>query len=676
MDEKQLQDLLQNAATNIGQGGAAAQQLVQSLNKLNSQTNTQTTAASAQAQAMQQATQRAASMVQGINGMIGAAVSVTAAFTTIASNIYGADKAFTSVIPTLEALSSTMGKVITALGQMGSGASIAGFSFGEASKAIASFATTAIDIVSGLLRFQLETSQKMADASVEVAKVGASFGGNITELVNQVAGQAGVPLQMFSKMVSQTAEDLGKIGFGMRESAVRVAGLSRRLIDTDDRFIALYGSFDEVSKAVAGYQAIQAQLGERQIRSAAAERQVTGEYLLRQRELSAITGKQADRLRQEEESRRRQLDYTSKLGRLGETARQNVQEGMAVAGKIFGDQGAKYAEEYFATGGRVISQESLTFAAMNKEAADAVAQLMGSVDQSREGYRSTYSTYLKANADILEGSARSLENLAEINRAANNPIIRGMTETGSAVLSNLRQLDDIVRQVTTIESDRMKYYQTTMEKNAAGIVEPVIRALDPAVTAFSTATKEMMNNQLQLDKQINENMKGMTEIVRRLNQVTSGILSNQQAMIDTMKQILDGSVKDAKEALGNLINSMLKKMGVTAIETVERTPTVNIGNFPDLAAAMKNLGVPANPSTTLPANPSKNALGGVVNTPSIAGEDGPEAVIPLAKGKVPMQIDFDPMVRALNENNRLMEDIVRTMSDSKDIQQQILNASY
>ena len=477
-------------------------------------------------------------------------------------------------------------------------------------------------------------------------------------------------------MVVQTAEDLGKIGFGVRESAVRVAGLSRRLIDTDDRFIALYGSFDEVSKAVAGYQAIQAQLGERQLRDAAAERQATGEYLLRQRELATLTGKQSDRLRQEEEARRRQLDYTIKLGRLGEVARQNVQEGMAMAGKIFDEQGAKYAEEYFATGGKVISQESLTFAAMNKEAADAIAQLMGSVDQSREGYRTTYSTYLKANTDILEGSARSLEELASINRAANNPILKGMTGTGSAVLNNLRQLDDIVSQINTIESDRMKYYQTTMEKNAAGIVEPVVRALDPAVSAFTTATREMMSNQLQLDKQVNTNMQQMTEVVVLLNQVTRGILSNQQSMIDTMRQILNGSITDAKAALGNLITSMLEQMGVTAIGTVERTPTVNIGNFGDLGAVLQGMGVPNNPSNNLPPNPSKNALGGIVNTPSIAGEDGPEAVIPLAKGKIPMQIDFDPVVRVLQENNRLMEDIARTMDDSKDIQKQILDASY
>ena len=63
------------------------------------------------------------------------------------------------------------------------------------------------------------------------------------------------------------------------------------------------------------------------------------------------------------------------------------------------------------------------------------------------------------------------------------------------------------------------------------------------------------------------------------------------------------------------------------------------------------------------------ASGGVVNKPVIAGEDGPEAIIPLAKGNVPLDIDWTPMTRAMYE-------LIDKVQEGNDINDRILKASY
>lgn len=676
--DDQLQQMLQNAANQMGQGGAAAQQLAQALSQLSAQTVNQTSAATVAQQTVQQLNQRTASLSQSIGTMIGAASGFVTSLTSVASSVYGADKAFTSVIPTLDAVSSTFSKVLTAFGQMGSGVSAFGFSFGRASEAVAGLAATAVDAVTGLLRFQLETSQKMADAAIEVSKSGANLGGSITALVNDIS-DLGVPFQSFQRMLTANAEDINKLGLGMRKGAVHVAGMSQIIVDTNDKLLSLYGNFDAVAKAVAEYSALQSQLGIDVAADFKNQKVGAQEFLMRQRELTAITGKQAELLKKEEEGRRKQLDYNLKLGRLGETARQNVQEGMAVAGKIFGDQGAKYAEEYFATGGKIFSKEALTYQAMNAEAADAIANLMGTVDQSREGFRKGYGDYLKANAGSLEAAARSAEDLAEINRAANNPILKSMAETGSSIVENLKLIQNATSILKDIEQERIK--------------DPVKG--DPATQAFIAATRELQENQRILDKQVLTNMQNMTELVGMLNQVTRGFLQGQQDTIEAFRKLVINA-EDAGKAMGELAKLMIDRIRNSGLapgaqqpvpppapqQTTPQPVQPNTSQQPQQPTTGQpaSPGSPANtqPQTPQPAerNQPNRAEGGLALGPTTVGENGTEAVIPLKGGAVPINIDLSELVNILSQNNALTQEMIDALEDVKDIQERILTASY
>lgn len=543
---QQIQQLLNSLESGLGGTNTAAQQLSAALLQAARAGNNQTNAATATANAMAATAARAQSLQAGLGNISGAFLGLINQSTMLTAGMYGADKAFSSVIPTLEALTSISSKVVTGIGQLGSGITFLGASFGRASEAAATFVNSGIDAISNILKFQIEASQKVADSYSASVKAGALFGGSIQRLANSAA-EVFVPMQNLVKIITDNVDSLSKFGIGQEKAGLLVAGMSKQIFNTNESLRAMYGDFNALASGVAEYLELQAQLGINVKNDYRINKEAAIEYLFRQKELSAITGKNAELLKKEEQARRTQLDYNLKLGRLGEVAKANVAEGMALSGKLFGDMGAKYAQEYFATGGKVISKEMLTFAATNQEAADAIAQLMGNVNQSAEGFRAGNAAYLQANAPALEAYARSLESMAELNRAANNPILRAQTETGAAIIENLTLLKNMGEQYAAFLADRLK--RTT---------EP----LDAPTKAVADAQKAMIDNQLEIDKIVINNMQGMSAIINMLNQVQRGFIEMQGAASEALsgmiktglskKDQIDQFLKQLIEAITNI----------------------------------------------------------------------------------------------------------------------------
>jgi hypothetical protein len=533
MTSDELELMLQNVAPNLEASGAALQETMKKLREA--------TAAVANNTA-EGAGKFKDSVISAAGSVAKFAVNTThviASMSSITSSAYGLDKAFTSVIPTFDQYMNSMTKVFDALGKLGSGVSILGFATGRATEGLSAVAKMGLDVVGNIIKFQLETAQKVADIYTEMSKSGATFGGSINNMA-QSAADAGLPIQNFAKLIMSNTESLAKFGKSFKDGAVFVGGLGTEILNTNTKLAVLYGGVDGLNEGIAQYIALQSQLGIDETKDRSKAKEGAIEYLMRQKELSQITGKNAETLRKEEEGRRKQLDYNLKMGRLGEVAQQNVKEGMAVAGKLFGDQGSKYAEEYFATGGKIFSKEALTYQAMNREAADAISQLVTGVDQSRESYRKGVGNYLSANADTLEGVARSQEAFAEINRAANNPILRSMTETSSSVLENLNLMKNYSALAAQIEKDR-----TTKP--------------GPASEGYAEALKMARDSQIKIDGMVLENMNKMSDMVNFLYKTQSMFIENQAGLTRLFNSLSKGDAIEFANALEEIAKFMAKR---------------------------------------------------------------------------------------------------------------------
>jgi len=579
---QQMQQLLNNVETSFGNTNVAAQQLAQVLLSASRAGVNQTNAATATAQSLAALQARSAAVSAGMIGVTGAFGGLIGQATSLAAGIYGADKAFSSVIPTLDAIASVVTKFNTSIGMLGSGVTIAGFSLGRASDAAAAFANSGIEAIQGILKFQIEAAQKVADMYVASSKAGAMFGGSITRLA-AAATLAEVPIQNLVKVITDNVDSLAKLGLGQEKAGVIVAGMTKEIFDNNDALRALYGDFNELSSGVADYLASQSQLGLNAANDYKVNKAAAVDYLYRQKELTAITGKNAELLKKEEEARRTQLDYNLKLGRLGEEARKNVTESLAIAGKVFGSEGAKYAEEYFATGGKVYSKSALAYQAMNQEAAQVLAGMIGAVDQSREGFRTFTGALLKDAAPALEAYARSNENLAEINRAANNPFITSMAATSAAIIENLTFLKNSSELFAKIEADRRK-----MET----------QPLDAATKAFTDAQAALLNNQRQIDITVLDNMKSMGRTIELLNQIQAGFISLQGLANQTLNDIIKSGFASSDAA-----DAFIKKLIDRISNPPEMPPLPGQGRTPASPTT------PSGPVSSLPPEGPTTASG-------------------------------------------------------------------
>ena len=478
-----------------------------------------------------------------------------------------------------------------------------------------------LPVLFGAMKLQLGLMEKQLNMYKQVNQTGAIFGGSLSNL-QKAAQSAGTGVDILGNIIKGTGDRLSELGLSMSLGGYTVAQYASTLARTDRAMLNLYGSTEELAAGTADYLSLQAQVGKTDLNNQAANSKGLREYLRTTKELSDITGKRASQLKSEEDARRNELAYNLKIGRLGDDAKRNVTEGMAVATKLFGTQGAKFAQEFFATDGRVVSPESLRFQAMMPEAAAAIAEMVSATGESKDQYRARIGSYLDANKEVFQQIAKDYEALAEINYGANNPILTAMTGVGTSLEMSASLINNI----------------NDLFKKAKDEAAAADRGADPITKTIQDAEKIRLDNQLAIDKIVKENFNKMSSIIQILGKL-------QQLQIVSAGFVVDL----ATTALGKTSDASL-----AALELLKKLQS--------------DTTTPRTQGTPLPPLP-QNALGGVTQGPAIAGEDGPEAIIPLAKGNVPLDIDWTPMVRALNE-------LLAATEEGNDIRERLLKASY
>lgn len=519
-----------------------------------------------------------------------------------------------------------------------------------------------------LVQNQLNLMQRQISTYNEVNRIGAMFGGTLTNM-QTAAREVGVSLPMLGKMILDNVEDLSKFGFGVSHSSTIIAEHAASTARSDRALLNLYGSTEELAKGTANYIALQTQLGDVEAGDVKKNSAGINNFLLRQKELADITGKRTDQLKQEEQERRRNLAYTAKLGRLGDVARQNVTEGMAVAGKMFGEEGAAYAREFFATGGKVVSRESLLFAHTMPEAAEAVKALITNVDQSKEDYRKGVGEYFDANKDALQKFAQGLEQFAEINFAANNPILTSMTKVGSEILASANFINNI--------NNLFKAAEEETEKRRLGIAIVDGKAITDTVSeVIHAAEKIRLENQLKIDAMVTENFGKMMGIIKAIGEVQM-----LQAQLSSFFTGIAGSITDTIYTQIERLRESIGGGQGGGMASVEEQTAINqaLGNqtpvtaTPAQAGTATTPGGSAAPPVPLPVTPPP-AAAPVRPTGQQVSEIN-EVTETIARNRA-IESNNSDLVLAINKlienQNSNSQEVVRVLKDSKDVQEKLL----
>jgi hypothetical protein len=546
MDER-TQQLLERLGLTTRDTTGAMQQLLSALSRTTGASNNQTNAATVAAQSLQQLQGSSNRLATGLSSALSVGTGFVSGLTSLTASIYGADKAFTSVIPTLSFITNTFTKSVTAAGTALSGLSVKGFSFGRASEAAAAGVTATFEVLSDVIKFQIESAQKVSDQFQELTKVGATFGGSIGTM-GAVAKELRIPLLQFGRVITSNVESLSKLGVGITDAGARVVSFGMDLYDKEDSLLALYGSIENISEGVADFMALQAGLGKAQTTDYYAQRNSIKEYLIRQKELTAITGQSADALKKAEEERRKDLAYQLKVSRMSPIAQENIKEGFAIAQAKFGDEAAQYLKEYVRTQGKITDPAMIAYANGNQEVARTMQMFAENVNLSRDDFRRNYAGFIKENAGAYRGFAESIEDLAELPPQLMNPFVQSMTKQGASLIANMGFFEDLPATVERMIAEGTKLRDVLT---------------DPATKAFVDAERDRARIQREIDTTVLTNMQNIGGTIRFLNEMTLSIVKTQGNISELLEKLKQMPMEAQKfnDAVGAMVDNIFKRMG-------------------------------------------------------------------------------------------------------------------
>ena len=614
-----------------------------------------------------------------INDSVGKYALLAFRLTSVNSSVYGASDAFSSITPVIDATKEAFTKMTkfgsTVLSALPIGPLKAGVE-----KSLNLF-TAGLDFAAESLKFYLEGAQKLTNAYIEMTKTGAYFGGSMAEFA-KLSKDTNVPMIMLAKVTQANAENLAALGGTIADSSALIFQSSMKIFKENNKLsnqlVAMYGNFEDLSEGVADYFNLLSKTGVIVDQNIIDEKMKSGavqEYLIRQKELSSILGKSTKAMKEAEEKRRSELDYATRVSRLAnKDAADNLKSGMEIITKIFGQEAGDVAKEYFATGGNLYSESARKFQAAVPDAFNAIQAVVGNIDTNRATFEREVGGFLRQNEQAIISNAKANADLYSLNRGANNDFLRMVGVASSSVLASagtIGKLPDVFEQLQP-------------PARAFGEEGPGKPDLDAQTLAFVKSVRAVIERQTEMDAAVFKSMTDMDKITTKFLSLQSDMIKFQGEMFEKIRNIVGeidvagGNITAFSEKLGRLVLDKLREAGAFT----EPTPTPAA---PPPASTPTPAGAPppssdrsiGASSSSSPGRPGEGyAEGGITRGPSLAGEAGPEAVIPLSRGDVPLKIDWTPLVSAINNQVAVSMDIKSLLEDTKSIQENILDATY
>lgn len=367
-------------------------------------------------------------------------------------SIYNSNEAYTAVIPTLNLMGTALKASLQAIAGLASGIPFIGGVSEGASKLVGA----AVDISVAVASAQLQNAQKYINTYTALSKVGVTFGGAI-EKMRQSAADGGMALDDYQKFITSNIQNLSILGGSTEDGAARVSKFGKTIADSNPKLLAMYGSFDALQGATSDYMAIQARYG---IDISKNDKDLTAgakEYLFNMKELSALTGKNADELKKAEEERAKSAAYDLALSRMGREEGQNTRNAIEFAQKNFGDVAAKYAQEFIATNGNVTSEAALQFKAMYPEISKTVDMTLGATKQGTEAFNKQSAEIIQARIEMNRKEVEAREGLFKLQAGGvQGPMLEMANNVGAAFLKNINASSGMIKTIDQMIADRNK----------------------------------------------------------------------------------------------------------------------------------------------------------------------------------------------------------------------------
>lgn len=521
-----------------------------------------------------------------------------------------------------------------------------------------------------LAKFGLDVLNKEVQKTISTyqnaSKAGILFGNGMTTLGN-VAGRIGIDYRVFIDALRPAAADLALLGGNAGAGAMKVAQVFKSFDGYRARLLKLGVSTEEQIGGMAEYMAMLKQSGQLEGKTTADIAKGTDAYLTNLRVITSITGEEA---------------------RAAQARARKAAEQALVQDTLNGLQGesaAKFRQMIATFPGfeTAISQLFTTGVVTNQEQAIVLSQntaLMKVFNQGIEDVKNSSVDLTAANQNMITGIktnagqmaaessafAKGVGQAALLAGAYTEEARLGSTVQRLAAQAQTKDFEESLKRAQqtkdTQDSLTIKVAGATVEfeKMQGTISQQLIPAMERFAATANATTGELDKRLKELGIGPGQSIDQKSSASKILDMLTPGSFFKNLFSSSTATQSPAGSPAASTSA-----NAMASPR--SGWRDTDRDSTLDANWMENFRRARER---------SIVNNIPQRADGGITSGPAIAGEAGPEAIIPLKSGSIPMNIDFGPLIRVMQDQAQLTQDLIGEVRSSKDIQEQILNASY
>lgn len=513
-----------------------------------------------------------------------------------------------------------------------------------AGAAVKFFSTTVAEAAKFGISFLTAEADKLLQSFQAASSAGAVFSGGMTDLYTATTN-AQLTLSEMSNVVKNNSEALADSGLTVA-GAVRMIGQVGKVMQQEGLRTSLlnlgytYEEQAEMSAKVLGDM--------RKTGVAFTDKTVaaaTADYAKNLRIIADITGEDAKK--KMEEARQAMTDFEFRR-KLAEKARELGPE----------------------RGALLVKNTLESLAAMPPAVQRATKQLyVGGAITEVNAYLSGAAAEARENVALMEQGNLNLKTTTDIRAKYSEQLLNGDNQLASSIgrISNLTgQYADLNKDFTELQTYGYRQSRSAIDQ-AFRDADGQSKANDGLTQTFVAGQENMRALLKQTQDLAIEGFPllgtAVTTLTGELNRAIKGLREGEAAALsETVRDVTGKPMSRVKtEDYTSPITGETYTRQSSELSTMERIK--NFLRLPEYGQDLKRKAGVAE------SDLEKKADGGIVNKPVIAGEAGPEAIVPLPNGRsIPVDMDLRPLVEALN-------DLLDVNKDNRDILEKLFHAS-
>ena len=539
---------------------------------------------------------------------------------------------------------SLAGKGLNALGDAAMAAGVAteglGFVVGGALKVIGNVVDAGSEVTGKVLKFANEVLQKEVEKTYtafnQLSASGALFADGMTGMRN-AAGDAGLTVEQFSKIVSENSEAIAASGLGMTQGAKMIGGaLATGGTKMRKELLNLGVGFEEQGALVA---TVIKDMRGASVGPLRASNQAVAEQTMKYAEnlkiIASITGEDAKKKMEQVRQQASQLAFQQKLA-------QKSPEEQAAIMRAMGNMNALQRKNFMdmVNFGSVINTEGAAAASLSGGLRDSVSEAYqafneGNLDDAKQrAINAKYNGQMQK--DALDQTAIGLAGAANVGGLA-----QGLAEAFGNMLQEVK--------AATPEAIKAAEEAAAAQKVAADDLTTAVTGAEVAAQALKVALQD-----------------DLTNAIKHYSEISVKML---QAVEDMLDDLGYGSGKSTKRKLENKMSN-LDKPTQDALKDYSKTMQKPNASLSEMSQASQDI---------YGFNPAF-ADGGVAKGP-VSGFSatlhGTEAVVPLPDGKsIPVNLDTSSLNATINQQTGVLTAILSAMTKNNSLTSGILQNSY